>query len=541
MGRLRRRIEIKENTIKRSHLSPVVSDELVDNYINSRINKYEFETEEENLQLKLLDKYPFEDNYYEEIITLIKRESPSSIIDMLQNEFDEAYKDSLFDICKDSVIDNIIKQFGIANIIFQSDKNGGNVTTLHNFNRQAQMIKDGECNIKIVAKDSDYYNANRYVESNLNFDRREYEGKDFKNKRKEYINQKGDLIDGYTGKVLNKDGRTHLDHIVSAKEINEDSRNHLFMNSDQRNKMAIDDKNLRMTDGSLNQSKGAQPMDKFLNKLNKDGRTNLDRFGIDKDKAVSADKEARKHIKNTQLNYQIKKQGTEIAITSANEGAKFGVQQTLGLILKDFTELSFIEIKEFIKVDFISINNHNIHKLSERINKVTKDIISRWKNYIHIFKEGFISGILSNICTFIINNFITTLKNINRIIREGFLSLVKAIKMMVHPVAGMTRNEAMNEAIKLIASSIIVSLGILSEEAISKVMGNLPFGGLLTSITVGILTGIATCVVTYLIDKADFFNVKDDKKHEFIMDRLQEYENYMVLKSKYYTEMALSD
>ena len=540
MGRLQRKIEIKENAIKRSNLSLVVSDELVDNYINSQINKYEFEAEED-LQLKLLDKYPFEDDYYEEIITLIKRESPSAIIEMLQNEFDESYKDSLFDMCKESVINNIIKPFGIANIISQSDKNGGNVTTLHNFDKQAQMIKDGECNIKMVAKDTDYYNAHRYVESNQKFDRREYEGQDFKNKRKEYIKQTGDLIDGYTGKVLNKDGRAHLDHIVSAKEINEDSRNHLFMSPEQRNKMAIDDKNLCMTDGSINQSKGAKSMGTFLYKENKDGRTNLDRFDIDEDKAVSADKEARKHIKNTQLNYQIKKQGTEIAITSANEGVKLGAQQTLGLILKDFTELTFFEIKEFIKVDFISIKNPNLHKLSERIKKVTKDIISRWKHYIHIFKEGFISGILSNIFTFIINNFITTLKNINRIIREGFFSLIKAIKMVVHPAAGMTRNEAKQEAIKLIASSIIVSLGILSEEAISKVMGNLPFGRLLTSVTVGMLTGIATCIVTYLIDKADFFNVNADKKYEFIMDRLQEYEDYIVLKSKYYTEMALID
>lgn len=539
MGRLRRKIEIKENATKKLNLSPVVSSELVDNYINSEINKYEFE--ENNLQLKLLDKYPFEDNDYEEVITFIKRESPNVIIEMLQNEFDETYKDSLFDMCKESVIDNIIKPFGIANIVFKSDKNGGNVTTLHNFNRQAEMIKNGECDIKIVATDSDYHKANRYVESNKNFDRREYEGKDFKNKRKQYMQQEGDLIDGYTGKTLNKDGRAHLDHVVSAKEIHEDSKNHLFMNSEQRNNMAIDDKNLCMTDGSLNQSKGANPMNKFLNKRNKDGRTNLERFDIDKEKALSADKEARKHIKKTQINHQIKKQGSELAITSANEGLKLGMQQTLGLILKDFTELAFIEIKEFIKIDFISINNPNINKLTERIKKVSRDIISRWKNYIHIFKEGFISGILSNICTFIINNFVTTLKNINRIIREGFLSLVKAIKMIVNPSSSMTRNEAIHEATKLIASSIIVSLGILSEEAISKVMSNLPFGGLLTSVTVGILTGIATCIVMYLIDKSDFFKINAHKKHEFIMDRLQEYEDYIVFKSKYYTEKALID
>ena len=45
--------------------------------------------------------------------------------------------------------------------------------------------------------------------------------------RKEHFKTNEQVIDAYTGKVLPKDRRTQLDHIVSAKEIESNSKNHL--------------------------------------------------------------------------------------------------------------------------------------------------------------------------------------------------------------------------------------------------------------------------------------------------------------------------
>ena len=59
----------------------------------------------------------------------------------------------------------------------------------------------------------------------------------------------------------------------------------------------------------------------------------------------------------------------------------------------------------------------------------------------------------------------------------------------------------MNEAKKIIATGLIVSLGVLLEEAVSEFLRGIPFSNILTSIFVGALTGIAITMTVYYIDK----------------------------------------
>ncbi len=128
------------------------------------------------------------------------------------------------------------------------------MTTTHNF-------KKG-----ITATQAEQAKAEFYIQSNNDFEaaRAPYDGKAFKDKRKAMMQQDGPLIDAYTGKEIPKDGRSHLDHIVSAHELHKDAKNHLFMTDQERINMALDDKNLAMTNGSLNQSKGDAKMSEFL-------------------------------------------------------------------------------------------------------------------------------------------------------------------------------------------------------------------------------------------------------------------------------------
>ncbi|WP_329030725.1 hypothetical protein PCP11_31255 (plasmid) [Pseudomonas aeruginosa] len=54
---------------------------------------------------------------------------------------------------------------------------------------------------------------------------------------------------------------------------------------------------------------------------------------------------------------------------------------------------------------------------------------------------------MSNLITFLINNFLSTAKRFVTIIREGLLGLVKAFKMIMFPPKGITSSEVLQEGL----------------------------------------------------------------------------------------------
>lgn len=514
MSQLQKRKELMHKAKQTTYIRPLVDEALVQKHLQSTVDR----TIETSIEIKE------KSHAYQKIQGL----STEEMLNLLAKQFDEKKKDELFESCKQTVLESIIKPFGLGALLFSGhDKDGGNVTTLHNFEKG------------VVATEQDSRRYNEY--KNKSFDRKNYEGKEFRQKRKEFLNSERPLTDAYTGKEIPKDGRSHLDHVVSAHEIHQDSKNHLYMSEDERTSMAIDDKNLAMTNSSLNQSKSDQEMEEFLERQKRgEAQKNEERYGIDREAALKCDQEARKYIKHTQMKQQIKKQGKELVSTSACEGGKMGIQQALGTMLYDFTEAAVKEIKEFLKYDVKHIKDEGIiKKLKDRLSRIAHKIISKWQDYLHVFKEGFLSGVLSNIITFIINTFMTTLKSFTRIIREGIFIFIKAAKMLVSPPPGMSKPMVYDAALKLIAGSVVTTVGILGAEALSKALGPIPFADLMANIIVGLLAGFAGCSVVYLLDKVDIFKVNTEAKHQYIVEQLENYEEEAVKSADYYYEKAM--
>lgn len=514
MSQLQKRKALMEKANQMKYVKLVVEEKLIQHHLQSEVK------EAVNNETFILN----EEKFYKEVQGL----SPDEILNLLEKQFDETKKDELFDSCKQTMLENIIKPFGLGAVLFSSsDKDGGNVTTLHNFEKGVTATVEDE---------------KRYTEyKEKAFERKAYEGKAFKEKRKDYMQQEGTLKDAYTGKEISKDGQSHLDHIVSAHEIHKDAKNHLYMSENERTNMAINDQNLAMTNGSLNQSKSDRKMEDFLNDQ-KRGETqqNAERYGINREAALKKDQDARVYIKQTQLKQQLKKQGKELTKTSALEGTKMGVQQALGAMLYDFVEAAFTEVKEFVKYDVKDIKNEGvISKLKERLEHIAHKILSKWQHYMNVFKEGFLSGILSNIITFIVNTFMTTLKRYTRVIREGFFIFVRAVRMIVSPPPGMTKAMVYDAALKLAAGAVVTTVGILGAEALAGVIGPIPFGNLVANVIAGLLIGLVTCGVMYLLEKMDFFNVNKEVKHQFIVDQLTKYEEEAAKRSDYHYTKAM--
>jgi len=388
-------------------------------------------------------------------------------LDSLHDQFSKEDGAKLLDLCKTTVIETITGQFGLASLFIET-KDGGNVTTAHNF-------KKG-----ITSSDSDKQKYEDYIASNdgsRNWQNvRKSGGYDdpLPRKRKATFNNQDVLINSYTGKPLPKDGNAHLDHIVPVKEIEKNAANHLFKTPEERAKMATNDKNLAWTEASANQSKGELAMTDWLDKTDKHGRTNEERFEIDREMALKKDSNARRYIKTEITVAAAKKYGTELLATGGKDVANMAAYSALGVILRDLTQAVFEEIRTTFKERGNESLKEIFIRFKERIGTVIADLRAKWKDILKGSFEAGITSFLSNIVVFIINLFATTLKKLVFMIRAGFVSLCQAVKILAKPPEGMDREEANYQAFKILTAGLIGAASLGLSAGIEKLLQAIP-------------------------------------------------------------------
>lgn len=431
-----------------------------------------------------------------------------------KKEFNQTRFEQLVSDCKKDIINSIVTPFGLGKIVAAYDKVGGNVDTVHNVrdgvyatNEEKQAYDNrGDYNSDEYHKDSNFININKQHSQN----------------RKD-----GNAIDYMTGNKLERNKSHDLDHIKSAKEIHDDPGRVLA--EIKGTTIANTDTNLAPTTAGSNRTKKADSMEDFLAKKNEnlkkiDNLENKDSLSkqeqnelrklkelsqIDDKKAMKADKKARQEI-DKEINKTYYTSGKFVKSTAkagALEGSKMGMQQALGLIIAEFFAAVFDEIIDIYKNGYSTSfeDDRFFSVLKERLKRIANRIKAKWKAAAIAFKDGFISGFISNLVTIVINTFVTTGKRVVRIIREGIYSLFKAVKVLIFPPENMTYEEALHEAKKLLATGLIVSLGVIVEQYIDTLIKGTavlePFSDILTTIFVGAVTGLAITMTIYHIDK----------------------------------------
>ncbi|GAB6081917.1 hypothetical protein JCM30471_08310 [Desulfuromonas carbonis] len=434
----------------------------------------------------------------------------------IEGRFDQEKFDGLVSSCKHTVLSNIIKPFGLARVLFQ-DVNGGNVTTIHN-------AKQG-----VYAKEEDKYSRAKY-DKGTNSEGGKFAGAGKSSVGAEFTREQldgqGSLTDGYTGKTeLGKD--TSPDHVVSCSEFH---KNGGFMLSDERKAdFATDKGNLVSTRRDINQSMNDHDKKEWMdNKAGGRDKTNAEHFDVDRErveeKYAQGKEVAQKHAPT--LTDKGKYYTKNIAETGVHEGLKMGFQQSLGLLLHEVVSAIFSEIQDIYRNGYSGGRPDDtfFRTLKDRLMRIVNRVLARWKDVVKSFGEGAISGFFSNLVTVVINMFVRTGKRAVRIIREGFFSLLKAIKMLVNPPEGMSSAQAAHEATKLIAAGLTIAGGVLIEQAIDNLIGKIPFldqfADVLTSVVVGMATGLATVFIVYALDKLDLFGVNAIERHEQVLNEL---------------------
>jgi len=422
--------------------------------------------------------------------TFIDEKYGKELEEINQASLDTDHINELLNQYKEVILTNIIEQFGLSSI-FDIYKRGGNVTTLNN-------AEQG-----VFANNNDEHRYKQDYSQDL---RKQLYEKDFKKNRKQIFQTNDAIVDDYTGKILPKDGRAHRDHVVSACEIQNNNEARLYMSDKARGKLAVNENNLAWTNGSLNQSKGEYDLIEWMNKNNsKDASlTNAEYYEINAEKATHKYNKARqyvdKEVKKAKVDYYMK----SVKATGVKQGIAVGERQAIGLIIYEFQDSLLIAMKAYFKkYKSLKTLHEKIEEFKQACIYIKNHMISKAKKILASFVDGFINGFIANLVTVFINAFATTAKNIVRILNEGIYSLIKAVKILIKPPDGLTKKEAVLEASKVIAASVIATLGAMLTESFVvylKTTPFAPFANLVGGVLGGILTGIVSVTVVYAID-----------------------------------------
>lgn len=459
-----------------------------------------------------------------------------ALLSELKESFNKNRLEQSFEETKQGVLSSIVGPFGLGKILSSNDKKGGNVDTVHNVRERIYATEEEKKRFEQIDK------YNKSISQSV------HKNDKYINTNKEYSKSQktNGVSDAYSHETMGTHDKRDLDHVISAKNIHEDAGRVLAEKRTEN--LANTRENLVPTSATINRSKQAKTPSEFVNYL-KEGQAKRQKKinslegkserlsekeqkelsklrkleKADHNKLIEAEKVAKKAL-NKEVNqyYTSKKFIKNTVVTGVNEGVQMGAQQAFGILLTEFFSSALTEIKEAFKN---GLEGDSLYKMIKtRLARVGNNIIKKWREAAGGLADGFISGFFSNLVTTAVNMFITTGKRVVRMIREGFFSILKAVKFLLFPPENMTFAEIAHEATKLVLAGGVVIAGVALEEFVEKSLSSIPFltpiAPLVTAAIVGSLTAIAMSVVTYLFDRLDCFGAIKIQETKFTIDQL---------------------
>jgi len=431
----------------------------------------------------------------------------------------------LFADCRQQVIAQVIGPFGLSTAMFE-DKNGGNVTTLHNFERDDADYVATDAERQLHGQSRKVYGAE--VRAEYEVDTKEKAktagGKTWDAKRKERIAQG---VDEYTGAAVSADGEitlksgkvvgAELDHVVSISEIHQDAKMHLALGkvkvNQETGEATVDvsrlrelvnhDDNLALTNESLNASKSDHDLKEWSERTRKDGSDNKSRYDVDEAAMKEKYETAKQHIDGSADRALLRKQATELLETGGKQAMQMGLRQALGVLLTELVNGLFNEFKVLIRHG-VEAGKSMFEDIRTRLERVIAGVVKKIPDAVSQLFQGGVSGFMSNLLTFLLNNFLSTAKRFVTVIREGLLGLFRAFKTIFFPPKHMTPDQALQEGLKILGAVVISSVGLVLTETVSAFMLTVPFlkpvADIVTPVLMGIMTGLLSAFLAYQID-----------------------------------------
>lgn len=432
----------------------------------------------------------------------------------IKKQIGEIKTETVLESCKETVVSNLCEKFAINRLIAQGDKDGGEVTTLHNAKNQ------------VFANDKDRnqfnraYNDEIYHEKNNLYKQRKQE--------LEKLSEEGKLTDIYTGEnisgkrtVIDKNGNAceknifDTEHKNSAKGMH-DRDDFRFAYDEKSGADLVNSKeNLGATRYDINRSKKEKELDFWKNQLSKKDstKTNGEYYGIDAEYADKQIKDAKEFLDKNIAKAKLKKYSKELSTTSLSAGGKTFLYSAIGQISLEFVRAVFDSLIEAFKNRHTKSLAEILGIFKSRIKEAIEHIKTNWKEILSNSFEGALINVLNNLLVFAINLVATTLKNIVSMIRAGFTTVCSAIKLLCNPPKNMTEDERNDAVCKILVFGMLEVSSLALTESVTSLLQTLGLPKNITDALVypmtALMGGIIASVILGIMQKA-----KSDAKKE---------------------------
>ncbi len=396
---------------------------------------------------------------------------------------------------------------------------------------------------------NDYKEKQRHGEKKI---KDEYTGKD-----NLYVSQ-NNMPDNYNDDTHRKQAQP--DHIVPLKQLHEQYKHNYALDDSDLKRIANSESNLAITSAEINQVKRdmtnkqyiewmdehGKPLDENTKKImlqkqkeatksiesdvNKTVAKNLVGKGQVDEKAmknaVNEFKENNGHAPTEEQRNQIeqnliKKKTNEIRGTAVKNAAGQAKDYAVGNLILFIVKPIYYEISDIFKnglKEGVGADS-GTQALGIRFTRVKKYVMTHAKAFFGDSILDFVKGFVSSLIEGIISLFVGMLKQVLKILKEGVKILVGSVQILFGKNAkAMSPAQKGDAIIKLIGGSVIAISGVALESLLNKIGIGEPWSVVLSTM----LSGIASALFMYILNKADLFSTKAEKRYERVKEIFDE-------------------
>ena len=396
---------------------------------------------------------------------------------------------------------------------------------------------------------NDYKEKQRHGEKKI---KDEYMGKD-----NLYVSQ-NNMPDNYNDETHRKQAQP--DHIVPLKQLHEQYKHNYALDDSDLKRIANSESNLAITSAEINQVKRDMTNKQYIEWMDEHGKPldeNTKKIMLQKQKEATKSIESdvnktvaknlvgkgqvdEKAMKNAVNEFKenngqapteeqrnqieqnlIKKKTNEIRGTAVKNAAGQAKDYAVGNLILFIVKPIYYEISDIFKnglKEGVGADSGS-QALGIRFTRVKKYVMTHAKAFFGDSILDFVKGFVSSLIEGIISLFVGMLKQVLKILKEGVKILVGSVQILFGKNAkAMSPAQKGDAIIKLIGGSVIAISGVTLESLLNKIGIGDPWSVVLSTM----LSGIASALFMYILNKADLFSTKAERRYERVKEIFDE-------------------
>ena len=396
---------------------------------------------------------------------------------------------------------------------------------------------------------NDYKEKQRHGEKKIKY---EYTGKD-----NLYVSQNNMPVN-YNDETHRKQAQP--DHIVPLKQLHEQYKHNYALDDSDLKRIANSESNLAITSAEINQVKRDMTNKQYIEWMDEHGKPldeNTKKIMLQKQKEATKSIESdvnktvaknlvgkgqvdEKAMKNAVNEFKenngqapteeqrnqieqnlIKKKTNEIRGTAVKNAAGQAKDYAVGNLILFIVKPIYYEISDIFKnglKEGVGADS-GTQALGIRFTRVKKYVMTHAKAFFGDSILDFVKGFVSSLIEGIISLFVGMLKQVLKILKEGVKIIVGSVQILFGKNAkAMSPAQKGDAIIKLIGGSVIAISGVALESLLNKIGIGEPWSVVLSTM----LSGIASALFMYILNKADLFSTKAEKRYERVKEIFDE-------------------